>query len=143
MADDRRRRTAMSMKPQMPVCTTESDETLSFIRQMGIEYVSLMLKREEITYECVKAQQERLARFGMTVSDVVCSELQKNRSIHLNLPDRENQIEELSTCSMCWERQRCPLPPLHGSLTAFCAPAVTWENIQEEPFPLSATRRRS
>ena len=84
----------MSMKPQIPVRASESDQALSFIRQMGVEHVSLMLKPEEITYECIAAQKERLAGFGMTVTDAACNELQKNRSIHLNLPDREEQIEK-------------------------------------------------
>ena len=44
----------MSMKPQIPVRTADSDDALSFIRQMGIEYVSLSLKPEELTYDCVK-----------------------------------------------------------------------------------------
>ena len=39
----------MSMRPQIPVRSTESDATLSYIRQMGIEYVSLSLKAEELT----------------------------------------------------------------------------------------------
>ena len=47
----------MSMKPQIPVRASESDQALSFIRQMGVEHVSLMLKPEEITYECIAAQK--------------------------------------------------------------------------------------
>lgn len=84
----------MSMKPQIPVRTVESDDTLSFIRQMGIEYVSLSLKPEELTVPCIRAQQERLAKFGLRVSDASCNQMQKNKSIHLNLPDREEQIEK-------------------------------------------------
>ena len=81
------------MRPQIPVRVAESDETLAFIRQMGIEHVSLMLKAEELSSDCIERQQERLAGFGLTVSDAACNELQKNRSIHLNLPDRDYQIE--------------------------------------------------
>ena len=86
----------MSMRPQIPVRTVESDQALSFIRQMGVENVSLMLKPEELTYDCIAAQQERLAGFGLTVSDAACNELQKNKSIHLNLPDRDEQIERFN-----------------------------------------------
>ena len=39
----------MSMRPQIPVRTVESEEALAFIRQMGVENVSLMLKPDEIT----------------------------------------------------------------------------------------------
>ncbi len=86
----------MSMRPQMPVRTADRDETLSFIRQMGVENVSLMLKPEELTYDQVAAQQEMLAKFGLTVSDAACNELQKNKSIHLNLPDRDQQIDRFN-----------------------------------------------
>ena len=82
----------MSMRPQIPVRSTESDATLSYIRQMGIEYVSLSLKAEELTYDAIMKQKERLISFGLTVSDASCNELQKNKSIHLNRPDREEQI---------------------------------------------------
>lgn len=41
----------MSLRPQIPVRTSESDATLSFIRQMGVENVSLMLKPDEINRE--------------------------------------------------------------------------------------------
>lgn len=84
----------MSMKPQIPVRTADSDDTLSFIRQMGIEYVSLSLKPEELTVPCILAQKERLAKFGLHVSDASCNQMQKNKSIHLNLPDRDEQIEK-------------------------------------------------
>lgn len=47
----------MSMRPQIPVLTTESEASLSFIRQMGIEYVSLFLKPDEITREVLQAQK--------------------------------------------------------------------------------------
>lgn len=82
----------MSMKPQIPVRCTESDETLAFIRQMGLTCVSLALKPEELTYDCIRQTQRRLAEFGLIVSDASCNELQKNKSIHLNLPDRDQQI---------------------------------------------------
>lgn len=48
----------MSLRPQIPVRTSESDATLSFIRQMGVENVSLMLKPDEINRE-VQQQKEK------------------------------------------------------------------------------------
>ena len=86
----------MSLRPQIPVRTSESDATLSFIRQMGVENVSLMLKPDEINREVLQQQKEKLARFGMTISDAACNELQKNKSIHLNLPERDLQIERFN-----------------------------------------------
>lgn len=86
------------MRPQIPVRTVDSDDTLAYIRQMGIEYVSLALKAEELNEDCILKQKERLGKFGLTVSDAFCNELQKNKSIHLNLTDREYQIERF--CKM-------------------------------------------
>ena len=65
----------MSMRPQIPITTAESDDGLSFIRQMGIEHISLMLKPEELTDEAVAAAQERLAQYHITVSDALCQPL--------------------------------------------------------------------
>ena len=86
----------MALRPQIPVRTTENDATLTFIRQMGIENVSLALKPDEITREVISAQKEKLAAYGMTISDAACNELQKNRSIHLGLEDRDYQIERFN-----------------------------------------------
>ena len=44
----------MSLRPQIPVRTSESDATLSFIRQMGVENVSLMRKPDEINREVLQ-----------------------------------------------------------------------------------------
>lgn len=98
----------MSMRPQIPVRTSESDAALSFIRQMGIEHVSLMLKADEITDECIAEQKKRLAAFGLTISDAACNELQKNKSIHLNLPDRDRQIERFNQMLEVLGRQEIP-----------------------------------
>ena len=82
----------MSMRPQIPITASESDAGLSIIRQMGVEHVSLRLEPEELNYDTVAAVQERLAKFDITVSDALCQPLQKNKSIHLGLPDREEHI---------------------------------------------------
>lgn len=86
----------MPMRPQIQITTAESDNGLAFIRQMGIEHVSLMLKPEELTDQAVAAAQERLARFHLSVSDALCQPLQKNRSIHLGLPDRDGHIQKFN-----------------------------------------------
>lgn len=98
----------MSLRPQIPVRTSESDATLSFIRQMGVENVSLMLKPDEINREVLQQQKEKLARFGMTISDAACNELQKNKSIHLNLPDRDFQIERFNNMLRVLGEEKIP-----------------------------------
>ena len=51
----------MSMRPQIPVRSSESEQALQFIRQMGIENVSLMLGPDELTAEAIRAQKNKLA----------------------------------------------------------------------------------
>lgn len=87
----------MSMCPQIPVPSGISDTDLAFIRQCGVEVVSLMLKQEELTVEHVRSEQERLEGFGIKVSDALCQTLQKNKSIHLGLPDRDEQIDHFNS----------------------------------------------
>lgn len=55
----------MSMRPQIPVRSSESEQALQFIRQMGIENVSLMLGPDELTAEAIRAQKNKLAAFGL------------------------------------------------------------------------------
>lgn len=98
----------MSMKVQLPVRAGESDDTLRFIQQMGIGSVSLMLQPEELTCARVCAEQERLARFGLTVSDALCQQMQKNKSIHLALPGRDEQIDRF--CAMLRVFGQCGIP---------------------------------
>lgn len=98
----------MSMRPQIPIRTVESDTCLAFIQQMGVEYVSLMLKAHELTDDCIVTQKERLARFGLNISDIACGELQKNKSIHLNLPDRDIQIGRFKEMLKLLGRHKIP-----------------------------------
>lgn len=110
----------MSMRPQIPVRTVESEEALAFIRQMGVENVSLMLKPDEITREVIQQQKEKLARHHLTISDAACGELQKNRSIHLNLPDRDEQIEKFNQMLVVLGEEKIPFTSIawqpHGIL---------------------------
>ena len=57
----------MSMRPQIPVRSSESEQALQFIRQMGIENVSLMLGPDELTAEAIRAQKNKLAAFGLRI----------------------------------------------------------------------------
>ena len=110
----------MSMRPHIPVRTVESEEALAFIRQRGVENVSLMLKPDEITREVIQQQKEKLARHHLTISDAACGELQKNRSIHLNLPDRDEQIEKFNQMLVVLGEEKIPFTSIawqpHGIL---------------------------
>ncbi len=84
----------MSMKVQIPLMANESDDHLGFIHEMGVEYVSLFLKYEELSYENIMKEKDRLQKFGITISDVACLSLQKNKKIILGLDGRDEEIEK-------------------------------------------------
>ncbi len=86
----------MPLRPQVPVGTGEPDEKLSFIREMGIEYVTLSLKPEEIEYDVLMHLKERLSKFKIEISDVFCTPLQKNKIIQLGLESRDEEIEKFN-----------------------------------------------
>lgn len=110
----------MSMRPQIPVAIASPDADLAVIRQCGIRDVSLMLKPEEILDDTVARMQERLARYELKVSDAFCTPLQKNRSIHLGLPDRDGQIEAFNEMVRVLGRAHIPFTSIawqpHGIL---------------------------
>ncbi|MGN8817274.1 mannonate dehydratase [Oribacterium sp. HCP28S3_H8] len=88
----------MSLRPQVPVRTADSDDTLRYIEQMGIEYVGLSLKESEVLgqdgYDIIMRQKERFAKYNLKVSDATVGSLQKNKAIHLNLPNRDAEINK-------------------------------------------------
>ena len=71
----------MSMRPQIPVRSSESEQALQFIRQMGIENVSLMLGPDELTAEAIRAQKNKLAAFGLLIVLVIPVSLQLSNMI--------------------------------------------------------------
>lgn len=83
----------MSMNVQIPISTAETDDNLSFIRQMGIEYVSLSLRLEEIEYDTLIRVKERLLKYNINISDVFCTPMQKNKIIQLGLQGRDAEID--------------------------------------------------
>ena len=86
----------MSMRAQVPVNTGESDDNLCFIREMGIEAVTLSLKPEEIEIDTLLRVKERFSKFNIEVSDVFCTPLQKNKVIQLGLEGRDAEIEKFN-----------------------------------------------
>lgn len=86
----------MSMKVQIPVKTGEDEDVLSFIRQMGIEDVSMIFSPEELNYETIMSEKTRLEAFGLRISDAACMPLQKNRQICLGLEGRDQEIAKFN-----------------------------------------------
>lgn len=79
------------MKPIMSIGANMTDDQLSLIREMGIEYVEINVRESETTPESLKAISDRLATFGMKICIVSCNSLQKNDIIDLNLTEKNGQ----------------------------------------------------
>ncbi len=86
----------MPLRPQVPIGTKEPDENLCFIREMGIEYVSLAVEPEEIEVDTLLRVKERLSKYKIEISDVFCTPLQKNRIIQLGLEGRDAEIDKFN-----------------------------------------------
>ena len=82
-----------ALRPQVPVLLNASDNELMFIKAMGIDNLSLVLRREELKGDLFHRGMERFRKNGFTVTDAACMELQKNKAIHLGLETRDSEIE--------------------------------------------------
>ena len=81
------------MKVQMGVSSSDSDERLRFIKQMGVHYVYCIFTDEDSTYDGIMRFRERLAKFDLVLTDGSNMEIYKNASFHLGLPDRDKHID--------------------------------------------------
>ncbi len=84
------------IKVQQIIASDISDDELLFLKQMGIEYVSVQFTRQHsnLNYDDIMRLQERLRKNGLTVTDAGCIKIYKNPSIHLGLADRDACIEQ-------------------------------------------------
>lgn len=81
------------IKVQSKVVSDYTDERLLFIKQMGIDYVYAIFKDEHCNYDSVMRFQERLRKFGLSITDAGNLHLYKSDKIHLGLPGRDEAIE--------------------------------------------------
>ncbi|MCL2060097.1 MAG: mannonate dehydratase [Oscillospiraceae bacterium] len=81
------------IKVQQGVSSNYTDDQLLFIKQMGVQYVFVMLKDEDSNYEGIMRFRERLDKFGLIPSDAGNHDMYKSASIHLGLPDRDACID--------------------------------------------------
>lgn len=81
----------MSMKPTIGILTKATDDELSFIREMGVEWVELNAKEEECEPAKLEATKKRLKLFDLNINVVSVNSLQKNDIIDLNLSTKNGQ----------------------------------------------------
>lgn len=82
------------IKPQMEVSSDATDDQLNFIKQMGIDYVHIIFEDNATDYDSVMRFVDRLTAAGLTATDAGNVNIYKNDKIFLNLPGRDEAIDE-------------------------------------------------
>ena len=80
------------MKVQIGISSSDSDERLMFIKQMGVNYVFCNFADEDSDYNGIMRLRERLEKFGLVLTDGSNTHIYKNASFHLGLPDCDKHI---------------------------------------------------
>ena len=83
-----------NIRPQMGVTSNYTDDQLAFIKGMGVDYVYVIFEDDCVDYDSVARFMERLAKAGLTCTDAGNTHIYKNDKIFLNLPGRDEAIEE-------------------------------------------------
>src|SRR5271163_3952446 len=69
-----------------------TDDDLLFLQQIGLKWVRLEFGEEPLSYESLLAQQQRFARFGMSIYSGVHYSYRSLR-VQLGKPGRDQDIE--------------------------------------------------
>ena len=86
----------MTMKVTIPVISSIDDDSLAFIREMGVEHVELNIKEEEVDINILNDIRTRFAHFGITPVLLSCMTLQKNPAIDLGWDTRDQEIDKFN-----------------------------------------------
>lgn len=82
------------MKIAAQVSPEPSEEDLQFVRQLGLEYVVLWTDGKHSSYEYYDSRRELFEREGVKVYGFGNSDVHNQDAIVLNLPNRDEKIEE-------------------------------------------------
>ncbi len=82
------------MKIAMQAPSEPSEDDLKFIRQMGLEYVVLWTGGDKAGYEYYASRKQLYERAGLKVYGFGNSSVHNQDAITLNLPGRDEKIEE-------------------------------------------------
>jgi mannonate dehydratase len=80
------------MKISLQIPAEFSDDDLTFARQLGVDYVSIPSRGG--TYELFVRSKERVEAAGLRVANIGNSNVHNMPEVTLNLPGREQKIEE-------------------------------------------------
>lgn len=73
------------------------DEDYQFVRQMGVEYVSIWTRGDQATLENFRRLKEKAEGFGIKVWNIGNINVHNMPEVTLNLPGRDAKIEEYKT----------------------------------------------
>ena len=76
------------------VSPNPSEEDIAFIKEMGLDYVTLFAGKEEANYDFFMKQREIFETNGLKIYGFGNSNIHNHDSFVLNLNDREKVIED-------------------------------------------------
>lgn len=75
-----------------------TDDFLTFLEQISIEYVYAWFNESQYNYDYLSRLRERVERYGIILFNVGAVHVAKSRSIILGKPDRDKDIEMFNNC---------------------------------------------
>ena len=85
------------MKISVQVGSDPTDEDLQFVRQLGAEYVNIWVHADGATYENFVRLREKVEAAGLKVWNIGDLNVHNMEEVTLNLPGRDQKIEEYTT----------------------------------------------
>ena len=71
---------------------TITDDDLAFLRQIGLEWVRLEFGEGDVSFDALRAAQQRFARFGLRIHSGV-HYAYRSKNVQLGLPGRDQDID--------------------------------------------------
>jgi mannonate dehydratase len=85
------------MKISVQVGSDPNDEDLQFVRQLGAEYVNIWVRADGATYENFMRLRAKVEAAGLKVWNIGNLNVHNMEEVTLNLPGRDQKIEEYKT----------------------------------------------
>ena len=131
----------LKLSHRMPI-RSMTDADLQFLQQLGIRFARVEWGNT-VTFDEMKATQERLARFGMTIYSAVHYVYRKTR-LQLGQPGRDQDIETFQRFLADCGRLRIPVTNIdwHPANTYTTAEVMTERGYRSRQFKLDDFRAK-
>ena len=121
---------------------TVTDDDLLFLKQIGLRWVRLEFDDVDVSFDALRAEQQRYARFGMRIFSCVHAAY-RSEAIQLGLPGRDQKID--TYCRFLRDMGRLEIPvasyDFHPANT-YTTKMVEHRGYQTREFDLDDFRRR-